>query len=585
MKKILTICVSVMLSLSFLTSLEYSCLLDVHAESWTNTDLCEAYEVMTTVQQNFVSGGYTSYGNVNIIYYCQGIIYFGVNAGTGGTMDKMKVTSGSLYVMEENGNVTDYTSMINYVTMNEANGYVFRYVYISGVSFPSASFSKSACAVNFFDLTVNASDGGIATGSGSYSNKVDVTISATANPNYHFVSWSDGNTDNPRTLRLSANTELTAIFEENPKYTIDVSSIGNGSVTGAGEYYEGTEVVLSAVPEEGYYFVRWSDNTTDILKTVVVNGDITLTAYFDKYEPSACKFSTQLLEDDHIFNLIKSVQQSFEYGNQVWSDWVIYHKFVYLTWETQLEPFSYDIKYPVLEYYEIQSLNDTSYYLRSDVKREYGYVTVYTANWVWSDFEEDVVVDSYTRDTYELIPDIPLSFTDRDGTLYRLSPVTVSNMVMTKTCFGEGYDDGQMQSMQYGVLSQILSFLQNKLTGLGNEQALTNNKLEEQKNLFEIGNSTSQSVADKNDNVSSELTDSITQHNQIEQEYQAQMQQHISNVDFNLDLNGVSNFATTAAFISGQMDLFYNLDPAITMMFTFPLICGLAMLIIGRLRK
>ena len=463
---------------------------------WPLSDLCSAYETMPVIFQNFVSGGYTAKGNVNVIVYQpgtngnNGVIYYGVNAGTSGTMGKMKVSSGKLYTMEVDGSITDYTSMINYVSMNANQVYVFRYKFLSGTQVgPDVEFSKSACAVNFFDLVLNAGTGGTVTGGGSYSNKVDVTISANPLPNYHFLRWSDGNTDNPRTLRLTKNTELTAYFEEDPKYTIDVSVIGNGSVDGSGEYYQGSEVILSAIPDEGYYFVRWSDNTTDLLKTVIVDGNINLTAYFDKYEPSACKFSTGLLENEHVFNLIKTVQTSFESGNQVWSDWVIYHKFVYLHWETSLEPFSYDIKYPVLEYYEIQSLNDTSYNLRSDVKREYGYVTVYTANWVWSDVEDDVVIDSYTRDSYELMPDIPLSFVDRDGTLYKLSPVTVSNMVMTKKCFGEGYDDGQMQSMQYGVLSQILGFLQKTLTGLGNEQQVTNQKLDSQIQIQEQQNS------------------------------------------------------------------------------------------------
>ena len=40
----------------------------------------------------------------------------------------------------------------------------------------------------------------------------DAQISATANYGYHFVQWSDGNTDNPRTLVLTQDTILTAEF-------------------------------------------------------------------------------------------------------------------------------------------------------------------------------------------------------------------------------------------------------------------------------------------------------------------------------------------------------------------------------------
>ena len=39
-------------------------------------------------------------------------------------------------------------------------------------------------------------------------------ITATPNNGYHFVQWSDGNTDNPRTLTVAEDIELTAEFEE-----------------------------------------------------------------------------------------------------------------------------------------------------------------------------------------------------------------------------------------------------------------------------------------------------------------------------------------------------------------------------------
>ena len=41
----------------------------------------------------------------------------------------------------------------------------------------------------------------------------EATISATANAGYHFVQWSDGNTDNPRTLTVTTDTVLVAEFQ------------------------------------------------------------------------------------------------------------------------------------------------------------------------------------------------------------------------------------------------------------------------------------------------------------------------------------------------------------------------------------
>jgi hypothetical protein len=40
------------------------------------------------------------------------------------------------------------------------------------------------------------------------------TLTATANNCYQFVSWNDGNTENPRTINLVSDTSFTALFEE-----------------------------------------------------------------------------------------------------------------------------------------------------------------------------------------------------------------------------------------------------------------------------------------------------------------------------------------------------------------------------------
>ena len=46
------------------------------------------------------------------------------------------------------------------------------------------------------------------------------TLTATANEGYVFISWNDGNTDNPRTVTLTSDTSFTAIFA-----AIDESSL------------------------------------------------------------------------------------------------------------------------------------------------------------------------------------------------------------------------------------------------------------------------------------------------------------------------------------------------------------------------
>lgn len=63
-------------------------------------------------------------------------------------------------------------------------------------------------------LSVSPTGSGTVSGSGSYSSGTSVVISATAGTGYEFVKWSDDSTTNPRTLVVSANVSLTAIFQE-----------------------------------------------------------------------------------------------------------------------------------------------------------------------------------------------------------------------------------------------------------------------------------------------------------------------------------------------------------------------------------
>ncbi|MGM9809378.1 MAG: hypothetical protein ACI30J_00695 [Paludibacteraceae bacterium] len=61
--------------------------------------------------------------------------------------------------------------------------------------------------------TCNEEQGSIS-GNGTYPKGTEVTLEATANAGYTFKEWSDGNTDNPRTITLTEDVTLTAIFQE-----------------------------------------------------------------------------------------------------------------------------------------------------------------------------------------------------------------------------------------------------------------------------------------------------------------------------------------------------------------------------------
>lgn len=78
-----------------------------------------------------------------------------------------------------------------------------------------------------------------------------------------------GMPSSPRSVKLIVTT-----------FTVTVGTSGNGTVTGAGTYKEGETVTLTALPAEGWRFVKWSDGTTSSTYTLTICGDKTLTAEF-----------------------------------------------------------------------------------------------------------------------------------------------------------------------------------------------------------------------------------------------------------------------------------------------------------------
>ena len=80
-----------------------------------------------------------------------------------------------------------------------------------------------------------------------------------------------GMPSSPRSVKLIVTT-----------FTVTVDTSGNGTVIGAGTYKEGETVTLTALPAEGWRFVKWSDGTTSSTYTLTISGDKTLTAEFSR---------------------------------------------------------------------------------------------------------------------------------------------------------------------------------------------------------------------------------------------------------------------------------------------------------------
>lgn len=163
-------------------------------------------------------------------------------------------------------------------------------------------------------------------------------LTATPNEGYQFFSWSDHCIDNPRTITLTQDTSLVAYFCPGPnvEYVHDTTIVHDtvdrivhdttyvtlllrdsiiiygthdtivyhdtindcryqqlmvianndtlGVCAGNGSFPQGSTVQILAIPNEGMRFLRWSDGSTENPRTITLNGNISLTAIFERRE-------------------------------------------------------------------------------------------------------------------------------------------------------------------------------------------------------------------------------------------------------------------------------------------------------------
>ena len=146
----------------------------------------------------------------------------------------------------------------------------------------TAEFSRGS-----FTLSYVAGEGGTIEGTTEQSvlaGDSGTAVTAVPNEGYAFVRWSDGVATATRTDEdVAGNISVTAEFASlchltyvaGEGGTIEGETVQSVPVGGSG-------TAVTAVPNEGYTFVRWSDGVTTATRTDTdINSDINVTAEFD----------------------------------------------------------------------------------------------------------------------------------------------------------------------------------------------------------------------------------------------------------------------------------------------------------------
>ena len=178
-----------------------------------------------------------------------------------------------------------------FVKWNDGNTAVIRTIKVKKDSAFVAEFAEDESAVTPPTSTGSYTIGAADTNEGSVSVDGDagigktVTITAEPKEGHRFKQWSDGNTENPRTVTITGGMNLKAEFEI-LVFTINVvpNNVSYGSASGSGEYEYGSTAFIMASANNGYKFVKWNDGNTAVIRTIKVKKDSAFVAEFAKDE-------------------------------------------------------------------------------------------------------------------------------------------------------------------------------------------------------------------------------------------------------------------------------------------------------------
>ena len=165
-----------------------------------------------------------------------------------------------------------------------------------------------------------------------------IFVTAISNYGYHFAKWSDGITDNPRTIVMTCDTTFTAEFAPN-SYTITTESSNAewGYTIGDTTAFYSTQVEITAISNYGYHFDHWSDYEYNSNwewdysrtnpRTITITEDKTYQAVFAKnvYNiTKECDYSQGQVygpsQSEYLNNVSLTAYPNFGYHFTQWSD-------------------------------------------------------------------------------------------------------------------------------------------------------------------------------------------------------------------------------------------------------------------------
>ena len=285
---------------SNLITINFTALSGTSGLNW-NTSLCEYANPQGAALPTSYSNGNVSVGDLSFTITQQPASQtITMEESTTFTVATSGPTSGYQWQVSQNGgaswsnisagghyaNPTTTTLSVNNVTL-EMNGYRYRCVISGscGVQYTTNVILTVQLPVNYHEIVLSAdpAEGGTVSGGGAHEEGQPCTVTATPATGYDFINWTENgtevSTEASYTFTVTEDRNLVAHFAlQELTIVTTVVPEGSGTVTGAGTYLYGTNVLLTAIPAEGFVFDNWTENG----EVVSTNQSISFTAQTDR---------------------------------------------------------------------------------------------------------------------------------------------------------------------------------------------------------------------------------------------------------------------------------------------------------------
>ena len=144
--------------------------------------------------------------------------------------------------------------------------------------------------VYHIQLEINPEDGGNVTGDGAYYFGDTAHLQATPAPDFYFIHWEENgevvSTDAEYQFAVDSDRNLLALFALDCHVVeAEADPVEGGTISGAGNYINGTTCTLQAQARPGYAFINWTEDgevvSTQSTYSFVVETDRHFVAHFE----------------------------------------------------------------------------------------------------------------------------------------------------------------------------------------------------------------------------------------------------------------------------------------------------------------